>query len=169
MMSATQTNAKAEEVKGIKDETCIRGSRAIADKCDIGMVTSFVTQEELDLLKEAIEETGLIPNQVTDLYKNRRGRFNKIRIWSNADLGNCRKEDLFITDAKYKPIDSFQIVKFAFEEYENSEEINILINGLNDGFLNVLPKQEEQDDERIDLIELQQQEIKSKGLFGDLI
>ena len=29
------------------------------------------------------------------MYKIRRGKYNRVRIWSKVDLGICRTEDLF--------------------------------------------------------------------------
>ena len=74
MMSATQTNAKVEDEKGIKNESVVRGARSIIDKGDIACIVSRVTPDEEELLSEITNNTGIIPNQVTDVYKVRRGR-----------------------------------------------------------------------------------------------
>lgn len=128
--SATQTNAKAKEGED-KDENVIRGSRAIIDKCDVACVTTPVTQNDLDLLKDVIETTGLKPTHVTDLYKNRRARFTKVKIWSELDLGTCRKTDLFITDTNFWQIENFELMKFQFQEDDNLDLIMSLIDGFN--------------------------------------
>ena len=130
IMSSTQTNAKSNEAKGIKNETVIRGSRAIIDKCDIGCVSSEVTQEELELLKGVIEETGLVPNRVLDIYKVRRGKYSNVRVWSETDLGTCRKKDLFVTNEKYQRIEDFRVMSFEFD-FEKNKDIIELTDKLN--------------------------------------
>lgn len=102
VMSSTQTNAKSEDEKGgIKNESVVRGSRAIIDKCDIACVISRVNSEEQELLSDLITKIGIAPNQVLDIYKVRRGKYTNVRIWSDVDLGTCRKKDLFITNDKF--------------------------------------------------------------------
>lgn len=45
------------------------------------------------------------PNQIIDVYKNRRGKWRNVRIWRYTDLGTCRSTDCFITDTVNNPID----------------------------------------------------------------
>lgn len=80
-----------------------------------------VTKEELNMLSVFIQKSGIQPNQVTDVYKLRRGRYNNVRIWSYMDLGTCRKQDLFITDADYKEVNGFQVIKVLFDENKIGE------------------------------------------------
>ena len=168
IMSSTQTNAKSEDNdKGIKNESVIRGSRSIIDKCDIGCVISRVSKDEEELLSSAIEKIGVIPNQVLDVYKVRRGRYTNVRIWSQVDLGTCRKEDLFITDEKYNLIEGFKVIDFLFDE-KDSPEILKLIKDLNSEQLE--STEEVKKVQKIDVEEiLQKQEESGKGLFGGLL
>ena len=168
IMSSTQTNAKSEDNdKGIKNESVIRGSRSIIDKCDIGCVISRVSKDEEELLSSAIEKIGVIPNQVLDVYKVRRGRYTNVRIWSQVDLGTCRKEDLFITDEKYNLIEGFKVIDFLFDE-KDSPEILKLIKDLNSEHLE--STKEVKKVQKIDVEEiLQKQEESGKGLFGGLL
>lgn len=131
IMSSTQTNAKSEEKTGIKNELVIRGARSIIDKCDIACVISRVTSEELEMLSELTEQIGIIPNQVADIYKVRRGRYNNIRIWSYVDLGTCRKKDLFATDEKFRKIQNFEVIDFNFSNYKIDNNNKQFINKLN--------------------------------------
>lgn len=128
VMSATQVNAEADNKQGIRDFSCIRGARSIGDKADVGCITMRVTPEESKILERIVG--GKIPNQVTDIYKNRRGRFTNVRVWSYADLGTCRKEDLFVTDADYNPIENFFPIEFIFND-EKIGEFNDIINRFN--------------------------------------
>lgn len=134
VMSSTQTNAKSDEQKGLKDESVIRGSRAIIDKADLAAVISRVTKEDLDMLNDVINDIGIIPNQVMDIYKNRRGRYTNVKIWSNVDLGTCRKMDVVVTDERYRPIESFRKVDYLFTEENEEDTVNFLskLNGVKD-------------------------------------
>jgi hypothetical protein len=46
-----------------------------------------------------------VPNLVYHIYKVRRGKFVRVKLWMYADLGTCRTEDLFLTDNDYKVIE----------------------------------------------------------------
>ena len=97
VMSSTQVNANADSSQNIRNESSIAGSRSIINKADIGAMMARPTKEELDFLKT---EGGikLQPNIVTDIYKVRSGEWNQVRIWSDVNLGNLRKKDLFVTN-----------------------------------------------------------------------
>lgn len=169
VMSATQTNAKSDEDKAIKNEAVIRGARSIIDKCDIACVVSRVTPEDEEILAIPIQKSGRVPNQVTDVYKVRRGRYTNVRIWSLVDLGTCRKTDLFITNERLQEIEDFQFLRFDF--CDDDEAIN-LMRDLNDGVEKPiskieLPPVEEEVDNSIERIE--EEEKRAKGMFGDLL
>mgnify|MGYP000842725087 CR=1 FL=1 len=48
------------------------------------------------------------------------------------DLGTCRKQDLFITDANFKEIDGFQTIRILFDE-DRIGEYDSIIQLLNTG------------------------------------
>lgn len=103
--TATQLNGDYEE-KEVKNQNLIRGSKAIADKADIGAITLPLNNAEQELAIALAAKLGtVVPNFITDIYKNRRGKWTGIRIWRNIDLGTCRTTDCFITDRKNEPID----------------------------------------------------------------
>lgn len=89
-----------------------------------------VTPEELKQLEGLIEESGiLIPNIVTDIYKNRAGEWTQIRIWSYFDAGTMWKKDLFITNSRLEPVQNFSLNPLIYdvpiEEYgEVLERVN---------------------------------------------
>lgn len=112
IMTATQVSGDIEQEKGIKNYKYIRGAKSIVDKCDIGYITTRVNKDELNMISKITEIYGKVPNQVSDIYKVRRGKWVDVRVWSYVDLGTCRREDLFITDANYMEIDNFNIIKF---------------------------------------------------------
>lgn len=129
ILTSTQTNAKVEDDgKEIKNESVIRGSRAIIDKADIACVCSRPSQEDLEHIEPYC--SFLKPNIVTDIYKVRRGRFNNVRIWSYIDLGTCRKVDLFVTNTQYELVEVGNL-KQQYDE-DQSWLIQSDVNELND-------------------------------------
>ena len=86
------------------------------------------TKEELNELAGFQNAIPIVPNLVTDVYKNRRGRWNMVRIWSKNDLGVCLKEDLFVTTALMKPIEDFNSVRF---DSIDTQEFDVLCQTLN--------------------------------------
>jgi hypothetical protein len=118
VMTATQlSNIDDEKNKGgFKDTTNIRGSRAIVDLCDFACIMSRPSIEELKIISGFQKRYNFEPNLVTDIFKNRGGRWTMIRIWSLMDLGTCKRYDLFVTTPNNEPIEEFQIVEFNFEK-----------------------------------------------------
>lgn len=103
----------------IRSQNLLRGSTAIADKIDAGYITLPAQQEELTMLSKLIESKGgKKPTHVTDIYKLRRGRYKNVRVWSSVDLGTCRMEDLFVTDALGNEV-AIPILKYHFEDWND--------------------------------------------------
>ncbi len=115
IMTSTQTNANAEDNRDIRNEGSIAGSRAIINKADIGCIMARGTNEELKQIESLIAEVGVHePNIVTDIYKNRGDQWTQVRIWTFVDMGNLRKQDLFITDSRLEAIEDFEIDNFLY-------------------------------------------------------
>ena len=114
VMSSTQLNAKGDDNSNIKNESALAGSRAIINKADIGVIISRPTKEEINFFQDVNQITD-IPNMVTDVYKVRSGEWNQLRIWSNVNLGNLRKVDLFVTDSRLDPIEIGTSFKYQME------------------------------------------------------
>jgi replicative DNA helicase len=102
IMSGTQLNGEWEK-NTIRNANMIRGSKAVVDKIDIGCISVVLSAEELSSVQAIIDQQGivLLPNMVTDLYKNRRGELANIKIFRFFDYGTCRMTDLFMTDVYY--------------------------------------------------------------------
>ena len=103
VMSSTQVNANADNNTNIRNESSLAGSRAIVNKADFACIMARPTKEELDFFHN---EGGISfePNIVTDIYKVRAGQWNQVRIWSDVDLGNLRKKDLFVTNNRMEVV-----------------------------------------------------------------
>lgn len=95
--TGTQLN-KAGTDADFSDEGSLRGSRAIGDKLDMGCVIRMVNEEKLKTIKDIIQQTGMKPNMYIDIYKNRRSKYKRVRLWVDVDLGTARISDLFLTD-----------------------------------------------------------------------
>lgn len=152
VMSGTQLNEKWKEYKGIRDYNLIRGSKAIADKIDVGGISLPLTQEEHDNVDQIARKLNLdLPTQVQDMYKIRRGKYNRVRIWSRVDLGTCRTEDLFLTDQ------NFNYIPITTNKYIFEDEMGSIIN------------QEKMEEERKELKENMKDKKEKVLSFDDLL
>lgn len=158
IFSSTQLNAQGEDnTKSIKNESAIRGSRAIVDKVDMGCIVNRPTEEDLRIVEGLCSK---IPNSVTDVYKMRRGRYTQVRIWSYVDLGTCRVEDLLVTDGKLNPV---KIGNLKQEYPEDRWDILEMVKKLN--------SDEEIEVEQTNFTERTREKIEEKNnsLFGGLL
>lgn len=153
MMSGTQLNEKWKDYKGIRDYNLIRGSKAIADKIDVGGISLPLTEEEHEMIDPIARKLNRdLPTQVQDMYKIRRGKYNRVRIWSKVDLGTCRTEDLFLTDT------SGNIIDLTLNQYLFKDEIGSIINNQN------LNKKESEE-----IAKLKERTVEKKVSLADLI
>lgn len=118
IFSATQVNMSAMMDDGeFKNETAIRSSKAVADKCDLGFVITRVNDKiwnsMMPIFKKAVAsgllspqmiDEGHKPTHIFDIYKMRRGRYKNVRIWSQLNLGTGYRKDLFMTNKDNQPI-----------------------------------------------------------------
>lgn len=129
IMTSTQTNSEDDPKGGFRDFRNLEGSKAIRNLVDLGCIFARVTPDELQLISKFIDNFGLKPNIVTDVYKNRRGRWTNIRIWSYYDYGTCRKQDLFITSATMKEkLEDFVIMDFKNQDEQDFSDLLTLYN-----------------------------------------
>jgi hypothetical protein len=128
IMSSTQISNDDDDKGGFRDQKNIQGSKAIVNLADFACIMSRPTKTELQELAGFQSQFSFVPNLVTDIYKNRRGRWNMVRVWSYNDLGCCRREDLFVTTADMKPIKEFQAVEFDSINYGAFKDLCDLYN-----------------------------------------
>lgn len=135
VFSSTQVNANADDNTTIRNESSLAGGRSTINKADNGIIMSRPTKEELEILEPIISQYGK-PNLVMDVFKVRSGEWTQVRIWSNADLGTMKREDLFITDENLNNIkDFYKDNNFEISNWEDEEYNTILrkvdeLNGL---------------------------------------
>lgn len=125
IQSATQLNdGWSKKEIGLRDQNCIRGSKAIADKIDIGVIGVRLGDEErkqIDGIWQEIQRKkhfNHVPNIVMDIYKNRRGEMNCVKIFRYFDFATCHCEDLFVTDSSYKGIDNIGELQYEKHLYD---------------------------------------------------
>lgn len=68
------------------------------------MIGTLVPDDQRDQIAPYVAKYGM-PTQVFDVYKVRRGKWTNLKIWTNADLGTCRRSDVFVTDSNIKEIE----------------------------------------------------------------
>ena len=103
--SATQLNSTGEDTES-RNESLIRGARSIIDKADVAGITLRLSPAEEEFGSQKAFKLGVpAPNFVTDIYKNRRGKWTNVRIWRYVDLGTCRVTDCFLTNRKNEVLD----------------------------------------------------------------
>lgn len=128
IMTSTQVSNDDDDKGGFRDFHNVQGSKAIVNLVDFACIMSRPTKEELSELAGFQGQFSFVPNLVTDVYKNRRGRWNMIRIWSYNDLGCCRREDLFVTTAAMKPIKEFKVINFETTRFRDYTDLCNLYN-----------------------------------------
>ena len=105
VMSSTQLNADYTSAT-VFDQNLLRGAKSIADKIDMGSIMLRLNDNDREMLTQLCKDKNLeMPNLKISIYKNRRGKYNHILLWCNADLGICRINPIFATDYTYQLID----------------------------------------------------------------
>lgn len=111
-----------------RDQTIVRGSKAIIDKVDWAGIVSRPTEKELKLLSKvlrSIVELGKpSPNICISIYKNRGCKYNNVKIWLYIDYDTMRVHDLFVTDYEYKVLD----IEQTFVYIDEDQKINFSDN-----------------------------------------
>lgn len=128
VFTLTSTQISNDDGDGFKDFKNIRGSKAIADLVDLGCIMSRPSVEELKVVSGFQKLFNFSPNCITDVFKNRRGRWTQVRIWSMVDLGTCRRYDLFVTTPSLEAIEEFQIIDFIQEKDQELIDLELLYN-----------------------------------------
>lgn len=101
IMTSTQLNADYQE-SITPDQNLLRGSKAVADKCDVGMIMLDVTDKDREALGSVVSQLGIeMPNIKISVYKNRGNGFRSIYLWCCADKSICQYQPVFVTDWRY--------------------------------------------------------------------
>ena len=105
LLSATQLSNDYHTAE-IYDQGLLQGAKAIANKCDAGLIMLETTKDDIEALNDLINQNGFeVPAIKVSIYKNRRGQYKNILVWCTEDRGTCRIDPIFVTDYQYKLID----------------------------------------------------------------
>lgn len=122
--SSTQLNRGYKEEMN-KDESALKGSSAIIDKADGGILALPVTSNEKKKIEPITQHMiGVpMPNMSYYIFKNRGGKWNKIIIWTKLDLGTMRETDCFVTSYDFELITDIEktLTEFSFEDVNDCE------------------------------------------------
>ena len=119
IMSSTQLNADYVNAN-VYDQNLLRGAKAIADKVDYGSIMLRLNEADIETIGEIIKERGWeMPNLKISVYKNRRGRYNHLLLWCNADLSVCRINPVFATTYNYELIEMEEYKINVIEREDN--------------------------------------------------
>lgn len=119
ILSSTQLNA-AYQTSETPDQNLLRGSKAIADRIDVGMIMLETTKEDREKLAPFCNQNGLpLPNIKISVYKNRQGKWKGIYLWVNADRSICRFNPIFCTNYSYEIVE-MENLKIKIKEEESA-------------------------------------------------
>lgn len=133
ILTSTQLSNMDDDNGGFKDYRNIQGSRAIVNLVDFACIMTKPTKQDLLAFGEFSSNYNCTPNVVIDIFKNRRGRWNNVRIWGVNDLGSCRREDLCVTTSTMKIIEDFTI--YNFTELNEDKKTNEMLDFYNEGIV----------------------------------
>lgn len=133
--SSTQLNDTYKDDAN-KDAGALKGSKAIIEKADGGILALPVTKKDLKKLDPILNSEGSfgqrIPNMAYYVFKNRGGKWKAIIVWTQINLGTMREIDCFVTDYNFelitdieKTIQDFELHDVGDVQVMEDEEINI--------------------------------------------
>lgn len=103
VLSGTQINGMAKDAKYL-DQNMLSGAKAIANRIDYGEIMVDCSPQDLEDIEPLLAANPSLPqpNIKKSIYKNRRGKVNRVICWMLADKGKCRYETLFVTNFNYE-------------------------------------------------------------------
>jgi len=142
IFTASQLNGEAQNAL-YKDQNLLAGSKALANKLDMGIISMAPTKAELKKIEPVLHKmVGVpVPNMCHWVYKVRRGRITRIVIWTKADLGTMDERALFVTDYDFGLID-IDFTKIEQVE-EKIKEHSVLISQVPDKPVEIQDDEEE--------------------------
>lgn len=130
VISGTQLAADDIDAK-YKDHRILQGSKAIANKIDIGVILTRPTDAEKKKIEKLTHSLIGLPeiNLLQWCYKVRSGKLSRLIILSNIDLGTMRIRDCLATDFDFSepvPIDITRAETVEAIVKEHSVGINVV-------------------------------------------
>lgn len=123
IQSATQLSRRGIGSDREVNSNALRGSSAVADKVDVGMILHKASEKDLEKVQSIIEDSGFgnEPNMIRYLYKNRQG-MPEIILFSYVDKSTIREECLFATDYDYNIIEDIEDLQYEFTEGKTEKD-----------------------------------------------
>jgi replicative DNA helicase len=122
--SSTQLNDSYKD-DGNKDASALKGSKAIIEKADGGVLVLPVTHKDLKKLEPILRADGqfgtIIPNMAYYIFKNRGGKWKAIIVWTKINLGTMREVDCFVTNYNFELVTDIEktLIEFQLEDVGN--------------------------------------------------
>lgn len=119
--SSTQLNDNYKDDNN-KDAGALKGSKAIIEKADGGILALPVTAKDLKRLSPILSASGKFgsytPNMSYYIFKNRGGKWKSVIVWTKLNLGTMREIDCFVTDYNFELITDIEktIIDFQFDD-----------------------------------------------------
>ena len=100
--SSTQLSSNWKEEK---DGNALKGSKAIIEKADYGVISLPATSQDIKKLKPILDSGFYqMPNYCYHIFKNRGGKWKSIIVWTKLNMGTMRELDCFVTNVDYELI-----------------------------------------------------------------
>jgi replicative DNA helicase len=125
IMSSTQLNDNGNNEDNnynlSRTERAIRGSKAVVDKIDYGVIGSKLEERDLNKVNQLLNDkykfkaTQMTPNYAHFIYKNRAG-LNGVILWTQFDQGNLRENIVLVTDYDLNELDITPLEAVATQE-----------------------------------------------------
>lgn len=116
--SSTQLNDSWKEDNN-KDASALKGSKAIIEKADGGILALPVTKRDLSKLEPILSLDGTfadkVPNTAYYIFKNRGGKWKTIIIWTKLNMGTMRECDCFVTTYDFELVTDIERVLIDFQ------------------------------------------------------
>ena len=117
--SSTQLNDSYKDDMN-KDASALKGSKAIIEKADGGILALPVTKKDLKKLEPIIHGYGKFgvtePNMAYYIFKNRGGKWYSVIVWTKLNLGTMREKDCFVTNYNFELITDIEKTEAIFDD-----------------------------------------------------
>lgn len=119
--TSTQTNDSYKDNNN-KDESAIKGSKAIIQKADVGMLALPATKSDLEKLQPILNSASKgsfginEPNMSYWIFKNRGNKYKGVVVWTRLNMGTMREMDCFVTNYNYELIADIEKTIIEFEQ-----------------------------------------------------
>jgi len=123
--SSTQLSSNWKEEK---DANALKGSKAILEKPDYGILALPASSADLQKLKPILGNGFYTePNMGYYIIKNRGGKWKSVIVWTKINMGTVREIDCFVTTVDFELITDIKktIIEFQLDDVGDCDKIDI--------------------------------------------